>query len=122
MVKNIKVPTDMKKEKEDLDKLLKSICTYDNVPMNSMNDVNKTLCYKLNGYGLCQIVPETNYRWEDTTYIIPTDKGKEFYKNGGFEGEEEDKEKSEKRIKWTNIRSWIAIILSAIAIIVAILK
>ncbi|MCH3993003.1 MAG: hypothetical protein LKH27_08290 [Prevotella sp.] len=110
-----------KKEEKELDDALKNLCEENSIRIESSENDKEKLYKKLKSYGFADIEDRYKRVWFYST-ATPTEKGKEFYRNGGFRGEKENKKKNEKRIKWANIRSWIAIILSAIAIIVAILK
>lgn len=107
------------KDNEDLDKLLELICKNNGARINLIKGLDNIdrLCKELVSYNFAKIKNATFL--DECRDIIPTDKGKEFYRSGGFKGEVQREKKNSKRIKWTDRRSWIAIIIAALSLVLS---
>ena len=103
------------KDEKELDMMLKFICEHESININEIKGMNnpKNICKRLQSFGFITTRDLTLISGE-CQFVYPTDKGKDFYRNGGFKVERR------KNIA-KNIIAWVTLILAAIAAIASVI-
>lgn len=96
--------------------MLEFICEHESVNINEIKGVNspESICKKLQSFGFITTKDLTLIPGE-CQFVYPTDKGKEFYRNGGFKGDR-------RRNITKNLIAWLTLIFAAIAAIVSVVE